>query len=279
MSEAPGSSHTAPLSAAAIRGHLGTSWLGREIVCRDEVDSTNTLARDLGRGGATHGTVVIAEAQNAGRGRLGRGWVSPPGRNLYLSVVLRPVVAPEEVSQLTLVAGVATCEAVREWCPDARIKWPNDVLVGGRKVVGILCEMEVGDAGPMVIAGIGVNLNAALEDFPEELRDKAGSLAIALGKRIDRARFTARLLDRLEQRLDRFAGRGFADVASAWETLSGMVGESVRVQQPGGIVEGRVLGLDADGALRLAAPSGVEHRVVAGDVTVVGGYGEGAKVP
>ena len=166
---------------------------------------------------------------------------------------------------------MATCEAVGAWCPRARIKWPNDVLIDGRKVVGILCEMEC-EAKPLVIAGIGVNLNSAVEDFPPDLRDKAGSLAMALGHEVDRARFTAELLARLESWFGGFAARGFAEVAGAWERLSGMVGEEVRIAHGGGVVAGRVLGLDDDGALRLATPSGAEERVVAGDVTVIGGY-------
>ena len=258
--------------ADEIGRHLTTSQLGRELHWFAEVDSTNTVARELARRGAVHGAAVIADAQTAGRGRLGRGWVSPPGRNLYLSVVLRPSLDPEKLSLLTLAAGVAACEAVREWCPSARLKWPNDVLVEGRKVVGILCEIESDGDAPTVIAGIGVNLNSAPEDFPPELREKAGSLAMASGRAVDRSRFTARLLGCVETWLDRLDREGFAAVGAAWERLSAMTGQTIRVREPGGVVNGRVLGLAADGALRIATPSGAERRVVAGDVTVIGGY-------
>ena len=155
-----------PLTAAAIAPHLQTRWLGRELHCFAELDSTNTTARELAAAGAADGTVVIADAQRRGRGRLGRAWASPPGTNLYLSVraALRRCRWSGS-SQISLLAGVAACETVREWCA-AEIKWPNDVLVGGRKVAGILAEMD--GAGPqrVVILGIGVNLNADARGFP-----------------------------------------------------------------------------------------------------------------
>lgn len=259
------------LTADSITLHLQTRWLGRSLRCHAELDSTNTTARELAADGAADGTVVIADAQRAGRGRLGRQWASPPGTNLYLSAVLRCDLPMERLSQISLVGGVAACETVREWC-DADIKWPNDVLAGGRKVVGILAEMD--GAGPrrVIILGIGVNLNAALEDFPPELRDKAGSLRLVTGQPVDRARFTARLLDNLEVRYEQWRRDGFAPIAEAWRALAPLIGRHIRVQEPGQIVEGTVIDIANDGALRLRLRDGREHRVVAGDVSVVDGY-------
>jgi BirA family biotin operon repressor/biotin-[acetyl-CoA-carboxylase] ligase len=259
------------LTAPAIAAHLTTNWLGQTLQCFDEVDSTNTLARSLAVVGAPHGTAVIAEAQTKGRGRLGRSWASPRGKNLYLSVVLRTELPVEGLGQITLAAGVATCETVAAWKP-AQIKWPNDVLVDGRKIAGILAELEGGGPARIVVLGIGVNLNTEWADFPADLRDKAISLLLATGVPVDRARFTARLLGALEQRYDQLCGDGFAPIAAAWRELAPLIGRAIRVQEPDGIVEGTVIDLADDGALRLRLADGREHRIVAGDVTVIDGY-------
>lgn len=259
------------MNAELLASLLSTRRFGRELHCFAEVGSTNTVARDLARDGAAEGAVVIADAQTAGRGRLGRSWTSPPGRNLYLSIVLRPRLPDARLGQVSLVAGVATCEAVREWCP-AWIKWPNDVLVDGRKVAGLLIESEGEEGSRFLILGIGVNLNASLADFPPELRDKAGSIQMATGRPVERERCAAALLARLEHRYDELHAQGFAPLRAAWESLSTLIGTEIRVEEPAGSVEGVVLGLDDDGALRVRTASSGERRVVAGDVTVVGGY-------
>jgi BirA family biotin operon repressor/biotin-[acetyl-CoA-carboxylase] ligase len=253
------------LGPAELAPHLTGRW--RRIEWRAEIDSTQRLARELARAGAEEGTCVIAEAQSAGRGRLGRTWHSPPGTNLYCSVVLRPPLAPAAVPQLALVAGVAVAAAVAETTTlPAEIKWPNDVLVGGRKVAGILTELEAElERVRFVIVGIGVNLNTTA--FPAELADRATSLALAIGRPVDRAAFTGRLLAALEERYGRFLAGGFAAVRAEWEARSALTGRTVRVQGPEGAVAGRVLGVDDAGALRLLTAAG-EQRIVAGEVTL-----------
>ena len=251
--------------------HLRGGW--RDVRWLARVDSTQRVARDLARSGAAEGTAVVAEEQTAGRGRLGRAWHSPAGENLYCSVVLRPPRAPAEVPQVALVAGIAVAAAVEEAAGRRpAIKWPNDVLLDGKKVAGILTEMESEmERVHHVIAGIGVNLNT--RRFPRELRTKASSLLLLTGRSIDRARFTAGLLAALEARYGRYLSVGFASVRTEWESYSCLTGTEVRVQGPGGEVTGRVLGLDDDGALRLRGPDGGITRIVAGEVTVRGGYG------
>ncbi|MEO8602542.1 MAG: biotin--[acetyl-CoA-carboxylase] ligase [bacterium] len=261
-----------PLTREAIAAHLETTWLGRELHCFEVLDSTNTTARELAAAGAPDGSVVIADAQRRGRGRLGRAWVSPACKNLYLSTVLRSDVPAERLAQVSLLAGVATCEAVRAHCVEATIKWPNDILLGDRKAAGILCEMDAAGAAPVVVLGIGVNLNSEAGDFPDELRDKATSLQLAGGVAVDRARFAAQLLHRLELHLDVWRRQGFAPIAAAWRSMSPLIGRRLHVQEPGGSVEGTALALDDDGALRIRLDDGREHRIVAGDVTVIGGY-------
>jgi BirA family biotin operon repressor/biotin-[acetyl-CoA-carboxylase] ligase len=258
------------LGPAELAPHLCGSW--RRVEWRQEVDSTQRLARDLARGGAEEGATVIAESQTAGRGRLGRQWHSPPGVNLYCSVVLRPRLAPAAVPPLALVVGLAVADAVAAVSGmQAALKWPNDVLLGGRKIAGILTELDAElERVHAVIVGIGVNVNG--DGFPPELADKATSLRLATGRPVDRAAFTAGLLAALEGRYRRFLAAGFAAMRSEWEACSALTGKEVRVTAPEGEVAGRVLGVDDDGALRLAGPRG-EVRVMAGEVTLPGGYG------
>jgi BirA family biotin operon repressor/biotin-[acetyl-CoA-carboxylase] ligase len=260
------------LGPAELAPHLTGSW--RDVRWFAEVDSTQRVARDLARAGAAEGTVVIAEAQTAGRGRLGRTWHSPPGQNLYCSIVLRPRLAPAAVPQIALVAGVAVAAAIQEVTGvTPRIKWPNDVLVEGRKVSGILTEMEAEvDRVHHVVAGIGVNLNATRSAFPPDLRGKVTSLRLVTGKPVDRAAFTGRLLAALEPRYGRFLGAGFALLRPEWESYSCLTGTEIRVASPEGEVAGRVVGLDDDGALMLQLPDGTTSRIVAGEVTVRDGY-------
>ena len=194
--------------------------------------------------------------------------------NLYCSIVLRPALPPGAVPQIALVAGVAAAAAIAETTgATPAIKWPNDVLVGGRKVVGILVEMESEmERVHHAIAGIGVNLNAPRASFPPELRAKATSLRAVTGHRIDRAAFTGRLLAALEARYGRFLSGGFSSLRAEWESFSCLTGTDVRVAGPEGEIAGRALGIDDDGALRIDRGSGQIVRIVAGEVTVVGGY-------
>ena len=260
------------LGPAELAPHLTGGW--RQVHWFAETDSTQRVARELARAGAPEGTVVIAERQTAGRGRLGREWHSPAGLNLYCSVILRPPLAPGAVPCVALVAGVAVAVAIAgTGALRPAIKWPNDVLLAGRKVAGILTEMDSElERVHHVIAGIGVNLNAPRMAFPPALRGKASSLLLASGQRVDRAAFTGRLLAALEARYGRFCSAGFEAVRGEWEEYSCLTGTEVCVAAPDGEIQGRVLGLDADGALRLQRADGGTVRIVAGEVTLRDGY-------
>jgi BirA family biotin operon repressor/biotin-[acetyl-CoA-carboxylase] ligase len=252
---------------------LATRWLGRALHWLDETDSTNRVAQELARKGAAEGTAVIAEGQTAGRGRLGRSFFSPPYQNLYTSIVLRPPTNPAEAPSRVLAAAVAVAEAVAAsaGAPQrVEIKWPNDVLLDGLKVSGILLELGADPSRvTSLVLGIGVNLNVERDALPEEFRARAGSLRSALGAPVDRAAFTRCLFERLETQLERCASQGFAGVLPAFETWFRMRGRRVRVAGLGGdVLEGEVLGVDATGALRLDGAKG-ETRVVAGDVTLL----------
>jgi BirA family biotin operon repressor/biotin-[acetyl-CoA-carboxylase] ligase len=213
--------------------------------------------------------VVLAEAQSAGRGRLGRTWHSPRGKNLYCSIVLRPALSPSTVPQLALVAGLAAARAIETLGLRPAIKWPNDVLLDGRKAVGIITEMEAElDRVHVVIVGIGVNVNGAAADFPPYLRETATSLAIAAGRPIDRVRFAAALIDALDADYRRFVAAGFAVLRADWEQRSALAGRAVTVRWADGEVAGTVAGIDDDGALRLVDATGTSRRVLAGEVTL-----------
>jgi BirA family biotin operon repressor/biotin-[acetyl-CoA-carboxylase] ligase len=260
------------LGELEVRPLLNTHDVGQALHWYEEVGSTNDVAKELADDGALHGEVVIAERQSAGRGRRGRSWSSPPRKNLYLSVVLRPDLPPARAPEVTLLAAVAVCQAVRRaGVTSAAIKWPNDVLVSGRKLAGVLTEMaaEV-ERVQWLVVGIGVNVNAAAGDFPEELRELATSLLIERGAPVPRALFAAALLTALEEWLDRHAAEGFAPVRTAWREMSDTLGREVRVRVGPADLVGLAEDVDETGALLVRTASGLE-RVVAGDVEMLRG--------
>jgi len=261
------------LTTQAVGDRLATRWLGRRLVCHDVTGSTNDDACALARQGADEGTVVLADAQTKGRGRLGRDWVSRPALNLYASIILRPVVAPADAPQLSLVAGVAVAQALEAAGAPAGIKWPNDVLIDGRKVCGVLTEIEAeADMVGFVVVGIGVNLNSERDDFPADLHDKAVSVRMALGRTVERARFAATLFGCFESAYDRWRDGGFAPLRSDWERRSVLIGRPVQVAGAGAQTSGTCIGIDTDGALLLKGEDEQVRRVIAGDVTLIGGY-------
>lgn len=264
-----------------IQHGLATRWLAREIEWLDATDSTNRVAGERARAGARHGYTVVAEGQTAGRGRLGRSFFSPPYLNLYTSLVLRPSLSLAEAPTAILAAGVAVAEVVAETAGDpaaVEVKWPNDVLLGGRKTSGILMELsaEATRVGHLVL-GIGVNLNVERESFPEEFRAAATSLACELGRPVPRADFARRLFGTLEDVLDIHAERGFAALRPRWDRFYRMAGRRVVVSEPGGArLEGVALEAEADGALAVRRGDGAVVRVLAGDVTLSPRAGAGA---
>ncbi len=264
------------LIPAEIARHLTTARFGRRLECFETIDSTNVHAARLAREDAPEGTLVLAERQTAGRGRLGRSWVSPARVNLYASFVVRPRLAPADAPQLALAAAVAVARALGT-VPDLgrdriAIKWPNDCLLDGKKVAGILTEMDAEvDRIKSVVLGIGVNLNASARAFPPELRATATSVLLATRARVDRPRFAAALCATLEDVYDRVVRDGFATITDEWEAYSCLTGRAVAIDGAGRRSSGVVRGIDAQGRLVLDGPDG-EERIVAGDVSMVDGY-------
>jgi BirA family biotin operon repressor/biotin-[acetyl-CoA-carboxylase] ligase len=251
---------------------LETRWLARDIHWFDSTDSTNRVAHELARAGCAHGTTVVAEGQTAGRGRLGRSFHSPPYLNLYTSIVLRPRVSTLEAPTWILAAAIGVAETVAEFASDdaVAIKWPNDVLLGGRKTSGILMELAAeATRVEHLVLGIGVNLNVDRETFPEEFRELATSLASHAGRPVDRKAFSRRLYGTLESVLDVCEEHGFEALRERFDRRFTMRGRKIRVrQQNGDELAGTAEGIDLHGALLLRRPGGEEVRVVAGDVTI-----------
>jgi BirA family biotin operon repressor/biotin-[acetyl-CoA-carboxylase] ligase len=253
-----------------IAALLRTRRIGRVVHHFDAIDSTNRHAMELARGGAAEGEVVMAEAQTAGRGRLGRSFFSPAGLSFYGSIILRPTISPARAPQITLVAGLAVAEVVeKHGGMRPGLKWPNDVRLGALKVAGILTEMESeADRLLHVVCGPGVNLNVPAERFPADLRAIATSVLSATGRAVDRAAFAADLFGCFERVYDEFLARGLSRLRARWDEYSILTGQWVTVEGGRDVVEGQVLGIDEEGALRLQAPGRRELRVIAGDVTL-----------
>src|SRR5258707_8414596 len=223
--------------------------IGWRIHYFDEIDSTQEAARELATSGADQGTLVIAETQTAGRGRMGRTWHSPSGVNLYTTIILRPPIPLADVPRMSLVAGIAAAEALEREAPGiVALKWPNDVWLRGRKAGGIIAE-AVTDARQRlkcVLLGIGLNLNLAPGDVPDDLRDKATSVRIATGHACDRIEIAATLFNRLHSRYMEVEAGGFATVRPAWERYSALTGRRVTVIDGDARIVGVVRGIDSD---------------------------------
>jgi BirA family transcriptional regulator, biotin operon repressor / biotin---[acetyl-CoA-carboxylase] ligase len=261
-----------PLRIHQISQGLLTTRLGKRIHYFSELDSTNSRARRLAEQGAQAGEIVIAESQTCGRGRLDRAWISPPYVNLYLSVILRPKLPPIDAPQITLVAAVALVEALAAFIPVApAIKWPNDILAGGRKLAGILTESVCHAEGiDFVILGIGVNVNYAVESMPDAIRKRATSLISLAGESVSRECVLRRLIQDLDRCYGELEETGFQALAARWEARFELRGKKVRVEMTDRIIIGTAGGIDRDGALILEDGRGELQRVVAGDVVPVG---------
>ncbi|MGD0230293.1 MAG: biotin--[acetyl-CoA-carboxylase] ligase [Syntrophorhabdales bacterium] len=247
---------------------LSTRVVGREIVYRDSVDSTNALAFSLALSGCPEGTCVVAEAQSAGRGRLMRTWQSPYGKNLYLSCVLRPTLHPAQVYPLTFISCLAAYDTLRALGFDARLKWPNDVLIGSRKVSGTLIELSVeADSVRFVVIGIGVNINMDEDDMVPEIKDIATSLAIEQRKHFERARVCGMLLGGLETYYEVARDRGTDALCRLWEERAMIRGVAMEIRQMDKVHRGIAEGIGPDGAI-LLRENGTLTRVIAGDVSI-----------
>jgi BirA family biotin operon repressor/biotin-[acetyl-CoA-carboxylase] ligase len=254
-----------------LQSRLGPGWLiGREVRVFNETTSTNDIIEKLARDGVKEGMVVFAESQTRGRGRLGRRWVSPARRGLWFSVLLRPVLRPQAVTQITVMAATAIVRAIRGVTGlQPEIKWPNDVQIRGRKLAGILTEMSgEQDRVGHVVLGVGLDANQVAAEFPSELRNVATSLRIELGRPVERPSLAIALLRELDHDYRRVREGRFGQVADEWEAGCSTIGQDVTILMGARRLRGRAEALDDDGALLLRTEHGHLERVTGGDVTV-----------
>jgi BirA family biotin operon repressor/biotin-[acetyl-CoA-carboxylase] ligase len=259
------------LHADDLVARLGkTKVIGRDIQVFEQTTSTNDVIEKLARDGVREGAVVFAESQTKGRGRLGRKWMSPTRKGLWFSILLRPQLNPQEATQLTVASATALRRAIKTITGlDSEIKWPNDLLVDGKKIVGILTEMSAEvDRVRHVILGIGVDVNQDVAEFPEELRKLATSLKIASGEPICRAELAVEILRELDFDYTRITSGKFSAVADEWEAGCITIGRNVTVLIGDRKMRGRAEALDDDGALLVRTEHGHLERIIGGDVTL-----------
>jgi BirA family biotin operon repressor/biotin-[acetyl-CoA-carboxylase] ligase len=259
------------LHADDLLSGLGrTKVIGRDIQVFEETTSTNDVIEKLARDGVKEGAVVFAESQTQGRGRMGRKWVSPPRKGLWFSILLRPAMRPTMVTQLTIAAATGLFRAIQAQTGiTAEIKWPNDILIRGKKVAGILTELSAElDTVKYVILGMGVSVNLSASDFPADVRKIATSLRIETGQRLDRAALAIRILQELDRDYQRIAAGEFESVANEWEEHCATLRQNVVINIGGRTLRGTAESLDTDGALLLRTQHGRLERIIGGDVTI-----------
>ena len=250
-----------------IKEGLKTRTLGLNIIYYEKISSTQLVAGELAAAGVDEGTIIVAESQTGGRGRIGRSWASPPG-GIYLSIILRPAIKPSEALRFPLIAGVAVAQAIKQLTGlKPCLKWPNDIIIEGRKVGGILTEMSSEmDRINYIIIGIGINANT--ESFPDGIRGIATSLRAECGKEVSRVKLVQGILTQLESLYQVFQVSGFETIREKWKAHSNTIGSWVSVRGERDQVEGEAIDIDEDGALILRKANGTLERIIAGDVLV-----------
>lgn len=248
----------------------GTRTVGRDIRVFQETSSTNDIVEKLARDGVKEGVVVFAESQTRGRGRLGRQWLSPPRKGLWFSVLLRPDLRPQAATQLTVAAATALVRAIRDQTGlTPEIKWPNDILIKGRKVAGVLTELSAElDHIKHLTLGIGVDVNLTASEFPTELRKAATSLKIEAGRPVHRAELAAAILRELDTDYERIRAQRFDQISDEWEAHCATLGCRVTIHIGNRLLQGVAEALDDDGALLLRTQHGRLERIIGGDVSL-----------
>lgn len=267
--------HTPDAVNSSEIGHgLGTRVLGREIHCFEVIDSTNNYAKKAAAEGCSDGTLVVAECQTAGRGRLGRPWESSDKKGIWMSIVLKPCISPEEVQVITIAAAVAVVDAIYKATGiETGIKWPNDILLEGKKVCGILtemsCEMERVN---FLVIGMGINVNQDGEDFPEELRNTAISLKMHGGVEgiLRRSEIIKQILYEMEKQYDKIKMGKTDEIIEEWKKKSVTLGKLVRANIRNTEITGTAVDITEDGKLVVKSADGEELEVLSGEVSVRG---------
>ncbi|WP_342541232.1 biotin--[acetyl-CoA-carboxylase] ligase [Heyndrickxia sp. FSL K6-6286] len=253
-----------------IRLGLKTSKLGSMIQYLDTIDSTQKVAHQLAQEGCPEGTIVVAEEQTNGRGRLTRHWHSPKFTGIWMSIVLRPKLPPFKAPQFTLITAVAVVQAIEQLFDlQPEIKWPNDILIKGKKVTGILTELQAdSDKIHSIIIGIGINVNQTREDFPEELHSVATSIAIENGGKLSRSILIQQILANLEKYYQIYLDKGFAPLKLLWESYAISIGKDIIARTVNEVIAGKAIGISDEGVLKIQDKNGVIHDIYSADIEV-----------
>ncbi len=251
---------------------LQTQTLGKPLIFMQEIDSTNTEIKRLAQKGYPHGTTVVAESQNLGKGRLGRMWSSPPYTGLWFSFLLRPQIPPHQISGITLATGLGVCKAIRDFTGcNALIKWPNDIIIENKKLCGILTEMTAeADRIEYAVVGIGVNVNTL--EFSAEISHKATSLFIETQKQIDRSELFKKILSEVEKYVEKYLSNTQANIVDEYKKMCATLGREVTVTRSKHILKGTAVSVNEQGELIIKKENGKEIYVNSGEVTVQGIY-------
>lgn len=258
------------VTANEIQLGLQTKTLGKTIHYEESVETTQKIAHKLASGGVPEGTLVVAEEQLGGKGRLMRNWYSPKYSGIWMSLILRPSIPFQQAPQLTLIAAVAVVQAI-EHTTDLKpqIKWPNDILINRKKVTGILTELQAeSDRIHSVIIGIGMNVNQEKNDFPEELQEIATSLLIEGGKKVSRARVIQEVLVRLETLYEQFLAEGFHSIKQLWESYAISLGKEIKATTVNSTIVGKAIGITDEGVLLLEDHTGKVHNIYSADIHI-----------
>jgi BirA family biotin operon repressor/biotin-[acetyl-CoA-carboxylase] ligase len=263
------------LTFEEVKNFLNTQYIGKNIIYYDSIGSTNSKAKELAEKGQEHGTVVISEEQTAGRGRLGRNWVSPKYKGIWMSIILRPNIITENISQITLLGAAAVQKAIMEMGIKAGIKWPNDIVLNSKKVCGILTEMsgEIDHINYLVM-GIGINVNLEEEDIPLELKDMATSLKLESGKYVERKHLLANVLNIFEELYNDFVQSGnIKEVIDICRKNSILLGREIKLINKGKATTAKAIDINDDGELVIENEQGRVEYIVSGEVSIRGVYG------
>lgn len=258
------------LQAVKIDQYLTTKRFGHNIHYQVTCPSTQPIAHQLAQMGVADGTVVICEEQTAGKGRLARPWSSTQGKGIWMSVIIRPEIPPTKAPQFTLVAAVAVARAIEEVAEvRAEIKWPNDLLINGKKCTGILTELQADiDRVHSIILGIGINVNQQQSDFPEEIQSIATSIQMVTGHPVDRAKLVACILHHLEIYADMYVKHGFEPLKILWESYSCTLGKRIKAIMVHEVIEGMALGITNEGILQIKSDDGQIHGIYSADIEI-----------
>lgn len=260
------------LTLEEIEPYLNTSFIGRNIIHFDSIDSTNSKAKQLADTVEADGTIIISEEQTNGRGRLGRSWVSPKHKGVWMSIILKPDLNPVEAVKLTQIAAAAVVEGSRELGIKALVKWPNDIVINHKKVCGILTEMSAELTRiNYVVVGIGINVNIDEADFPEDIKDIATSLKIETKSPVNRQKLVGRILNNFEKFYIKFIREN--DIKTSLNICrknSALLGKDIIIMRREGNVEAKALDIDEEGRLLVQYPDGKQEFVISGEVSIRG---------